>query len=104
MSLVNFQLDTRCGAGRLCGRRVRDIDLNERRTFVTEKGNKTLSVTFTLLGNYMFMLQVHASDKPSSIKTGDKVPFPLKLTARNERELFAPICAISMTNNYVWST
>jgi site-specific recombinase XerD len=44
-----FLLDTGCRAGGICGLRMQEIDLNERRALVTEKGNKTRAVTFTTL-------------------------------------------------------
>jgi site-specific recombinase XerD len=48
-AIILFLLDTGCRAGGICGLRTRDIDLSERRALVTEKGNKTRSVTFTSL-------------------------------------------------------
>ena len=48
-AIILFLLDTGCRAGGICGPRIREIDLNERRALVTEKGNKTRAMTFTTL-------------------------------------------------------
>ena len=46
-ALLAFLIDTGCRAGGLCGLRITDLHLEDRRAIVTEKGNKTRFVIFT---------------------------------------------------------
>lgn len=46
-AMIAFMLDTGCRAGGLCGLKVADVDLDEHRALVTEKGNKTRTVIFS---------------------------------------------------------
>ncbi|MCL4251814.1 MAG: tyrosine-type recombinase/integrase [Anaerolineae bacterium] len=46
-AIIAFMLDTGCRAGGVCTLRTENLDIDEKRAIVTEKGNKTRVVYFT---------------------------------------------------------
>lgn len=46
-AILAFTLDTGCRAGGICGLKMTDLDMENRKAIVTEKGSKTRSVAFT---------------------------------------------------------
>jgi site-specific recombinase XerD len=53
-ALLAFLIDTGCRAGGVCGLKLDDLQIADRRAIVTEKGNKTRFVIFTArTANYL---------------------------------------------------